>query len=76
MEDRFEPLNIEDEVLSVENSEKIIIAYPMFKIGQFIAEIKNVFQKHGYAEPKKLERWFDLRSCTSAEPIWTLDKKD
>lgn len=59
MEDRFEPLNFEDEVVSVENSQKIIVAYPMFKIGQIIAEVKNVLQNYGKGDPKPKEKWFD-----------------
>ncbi len=59
MEDRFAPLNLDDEVLSVENSEKIIITHPMFKIGQFMAELKNILRRHGNPNPTTTERWFN-----------------
>ena len=58
MNDRFKPLNFEDEVLSVEAYEKIFSDYPMFKIGQFISKAKYILQRFGNYNAQQMEKWF------------------
>lgn len=56
MNDKFKPLNIEDEVLSVEVANKFLNDYPIFKISQFMSKLKSALQ--GYSnDAQKFEKW-------------------
>lgn len=46
MQRKFEVLDVDGEVISVEPSSKFITAYPMFKTEQFKANIKQLCQKY------------------------------
>jgi hypothetical protein len=58
MENRFEDLTCEDEVVSVDNSDKIIIEYPMFTVGQLLSKIKFLLKNYGGVSDPKMVTWF------------------
>lgn len=58
MQRKFESLDIDGEVISVEPSSKFITAYPMFKTEQFKVDIKRLCQNYSGISTKISEQWF------------------
>ena len=56
--DRFKPLSINDEVLSISSNERMFNDYPMFKVKSIITKLKYMLEAGGGYNLKTIEKCF------------------